>query len=64
MTNSTFIYKEADDEDGEDKPEEAPAEAPDEPQEAPDTWDTLTLAEKVENLNERLKRQEGGKTNV
>ncbi len=49
-----------DDEDGEDKPEEAPAEAPDEPQEAPDTWDTLTLAEKVENLNERLKRQEGG----
>lgn len=52
-----------DDEDGEDKPEEAPAEAPDEPQEAPDTWDTLTLAEKVENLNERLKRQEGGKTN-
>lgn len=52
-----------DDEDGEDKPEEAPAEAPDEPQEAPDTWDTLTLAEKVENLNERLKRQEGGKAN-
>lgn len=52
-----------DDEDGEDKPEEAPAEAPDEPQESPDTWDTLTLAEKVENLNERLKRQEGGKTN-
>lgn len=53
-----------DDEDGEGKPEEAPAEAPDEPQEAPDTWGTLTLAEKVENLNERLKRQEGGKTNV
>lgn len=53
-----------DDEDGEDKPEEAPAESPDDPQEAPDTWDTLTLAEKVENLNERLKRQEGGKTNV
>lgn len=45
-----------DDEDGEDKPTEAPQE----PQEAPDTWDTLTLEEKVEDLNERLKRQEGG----
>lgn len=42
-----------DDEDGEDKP----TEAPDEPA---NDWDSLSLEEKVEDLNERLKRQEGG----
>lgn len=47
-----------DDEDGEDKPEEAPAE----PETAPDAWATLSLAEKVEDLNERLRRLEGGGT--
>lgn len=41
------------DEDGEDKP----TEAPDEPA---NDWDSLSLEEKVEDLNERLKRQEGG----
>lgn len=38
---------------GEDKPQEAP-------QEPADRWATLSLEEKVEDLNERLKRQEGG----
>lgn len=48
-----------------DEPEEdKPAEAPDEPQEPADTWATLSIEEKVENLNERLKRQEGGNSNV
>lgn len=42
------------DQEGEDKPEEAPAE--------PDAWATLSLAEKVEDLNERLRRLEGGGT--
>jgi len=46
----------ADDEPDEDKP----AEAPDGAQDAPGDWATLSLEEKVENLNERLKRQEGG----
>ena len=49
-----------DDEDGEDKPADVPTEAPEEPTETQDTWATLSLEEKVENLNERLKRQEGG----
>ena len=49
----------ADDEPEEDKPEEAP----DEPQEPSDIWATLSIEEKVENLNERLKRQEGGTSN-
>lgn len=43
--------------------EDKPVEAPDEPQEPDDPWDSLTLEEKVENLNERLKRQEGGESN-
>lgn len=34
----------------------------DEPQEPDDIWATLSLSEKVENLNERLKRQEGRET--
>ena len=45
-----------DDEPVEDKPQDAP-EAPQEPEEG---WDGLSLEEKVEDLNERLKRQEGG----
>lgn len=49
----------ADDEPEEDKP----TKAPDDPQESSDTWATLSIEEKVENLNERLKRQEGGTTN-
>ena len=49
----------ADDEPEEDKP----TEAPDDPQESSDTWATLSIEEKVENLNERLKRQEGGTSN-
>lgn len=60
-----------DDEDGEDKPEEAPlpqspdgdsslGEGANTPQEPAKDWDTLSLEEKVEDLNERLKRQEGG----
>lgn len=35
-------------------------EAPSEPEEAPNTWATLPLAEKVENLNDRLKALERG----
>jgi hypothetical protein len=35
-------------------------EAPSEPEEAPNTWATLSLEEKVENLNERLKALERG----
>lgn len=52
-----------DDESGEDKPAEAPEE-PQEPITDPeqDAWETLTIEEKVENLHERLKRQEGGKS--
>lgn len=45
------------DDEGEDKPQEAP-------QEPYDRWATLSLEEKVENLNERLKRQEGGETDA
>lgn len=45
-----------DDEPDEDKPVEAPSE----PEEAPDIWATLSLAEKVEDLNERLKALERG----
>lgn len=44
--------------------EEKNTEAPDEPQEADDPWANLSIEEKVENLNERLKRQEGGNLNV
>lgn len=43
------------DEGGEEKPEEAP-------QEPPDTWATLSLAEKVEDLNRRLRAVEGGES--
>ena len=43
-----------------DEPEEDKPEAPDEPQEPADPWDSLTLEDKVEDLNKRLKRQEGG----
>lgn len=46
-----------------DEPEEDEPEAPDEPQEPIKPWATLSLEEKVENLNERLKRQEGGESN-
>ena len=45
-----------------DEPEEDKPEAPDEPQEPADPWDSLTLEEKVEDLNKRLKRQEGGES--
>lgn len=46
---------------GDDEPEEdKPNEAANEPHEPDDTWDSLSLEEKVEDLNERLKRQEGG----
>jgi hypothetical protein len=45
-----------------DEPDEDTEVDFDEPQEPADTWATLSLEEKVENLNERLKRQEGGKT--
>jgi hypothetical protein len=48
-----------DDEPDEDKP----VEAPDGPQEPSDRWVTLSIEEKVEDLNERLKRQEGGESN-
>lgn len=48
-----------------DEPDEyKPEEVPDEPKEPEDTWATLSIEEKVENLNERLKRQEGGNPNV
>ena len=43
--------------------EDGQEEAPDEPQEPIKPWATLSLEEKVENLNERLKRQEGGESN-
>lgn len=52
------LQQREDDEPDEDKP----VEAPDGPQEPEDTWGTLTLEEKVEDLNERLKRQEGGES--
>lgn len=54
---------EPDDDEDEDKPVEAP-DAPQEPTTDPeqDAWMTLTLEEKVENLHERLKRQEGGES--
>ena len=42
--------------------EDKPTEAPDEPQESDDQWDSLTLEEKVEDLNKRLKLQEGGES--
>ena len=48
-----------DDEDGEDKLEEAPVA----PQEPADEWENLSIEEKVENLNERLKRREGENSN-
>lgn len=44
----------------EDKPVEAPEEPTADPEQ--DAWDILTLEEKVENLHERLKRQEGGES--
>lgn len=43
---------------GEDKPPEAQDGPTTDPEQ--DAWMTLTLEEKVENLHERLKRQEGG----
>ena len=45
-----------------DDTEDGQEEAPDEPQEPADPWDSLTLEEKVEDLNKRLKRQEGGES--
>lgn len=52
-----------DDEDGEYKPN-VPADEQKEPFTDPeqDAWETLTLEEKVDNLHERLKRQEGGES--
>lgn len=50
---------EPDDDEDEDKPEEVPTG----PQEPYDRWKTLSIEEKVEDLNERLKRQEGGESN-
>ena len=44
--------------------QDRPVEAPDGPQEPLNNWDTLSLEEKVENLNERLKRQEGGESDA
>jgi hypothetical protein len=52
-----------DDEPDDDEDEDKPVEAPDGPQEPSDRWKTLSIEEKVEDLNERLKRQEGGKSN-
>lgn len=48
-----------DDEPDEDKP----VEAPDEPQEPADEWDTLTDAQKLDDLNKRVKALEGRKSN-
>ena len=53
------IYMMDDDEPDEDKP----VEAPDEPQEPEDAWDTLTDAQKFDNLNKRVKALEGRKSN-
>ena len=44
--------------------QDKPVEAPDGPKEPSDNWDTLSLEEKVEDLNERLKRQEGGESDA
>lgn len=57
------LQQREDDEPDEDKPVEAP-DVPQEPNTDPeqDAWMTLTLEEKVENLHERLKRQEGGES--
>ena len=55
------LHKTEDDEpdgDGDNKP----TEAPEEPNEPLDRWATLSIEEKVEDLNERLKRQEGGES--
>lgn len=48
-----------DDEPDEDKP----VEAPDEPHEPADAWDTLTDAQKLDDLNKRVKALEGRKSN-
>lgn len=53
------LRKTEDDEPDDDEDEDKPHEAPQEPS---DRWSTLSLEEKVEDLNERLKRQEGGET--
>ena len=52
------LQQREDDEPDEDKP----VEAPDGPEEPSDRWGTLSIEEKVEDLNERLKRQEGGES--
>lgn len=44
--------------------QEGAVAAPDGSQEPADLWESLTLEEKVEDLNERLKRQEGGIPNA
>lgn len=52
-----------DDEPDDDEDEDKPAEAPDGPQEPSDRWETLSIEEKVEDLNERLREVEGGESN-
>lgn len=42
---------------------ETPQEAPDEPKEPSDEWDTLTDAEKLDDLNKRVKALEGRESN-
>ena len=49
-----------DDEPDDDEDEDKPVEAPDGPQEPSDRWVTLSIEEKVEDLNERLMAMEGG----
>lgn len=49
-------------EDDEPDDEEDENESQEAPQEPSERWSTLSLEEKVEDLNERLKRQEGGNT--
>lgn len=44
--------------------EEKPTVPPDEPQEPSARWDSLSLEEKVEDLNKRLREVEGGESDV
>lgn len=50
-----------DDESGEDKPD-SPQDAPEAPQEPSDGWDDLTVEGKLDDLNDRVRRLEGGES--
>lgn len=51
-----------DDEPEEDKPVDGPVDTPDVPQEPSDGWDDLTVEGKLDDLNDRVRRLEGGES--